>query len=78
MIRAGSSADNHRIHRTQPVMRNVTIPFYIYKELNPFQATDIDTISKWGLCSQELFGDWQRQQAAGGLTDIQRAARCYY
>lgn len=33
---------------------------------------------KWVLSSRELFGDWQRQQVAGGLTDIQKAARYYY
>jgi hypothetical protein len=35
MIRAGSWADNHRIHRTQPVMRNVN-PFFqiIIRTLN--------------------------------------------
>ena len=30
------------------------------------------------MASRELFEDWKRQQAAGGLTDIQRAARYYY
>jgi hypothetical protein len=29
---------------------------------------------EWVLCSPELFGDWQRQQAAGGLTEIQRTS----
>ena len=33
---------------------------------------------KWQLTSREWFRDWQRQQTAGGLTDIQRAARYYY
>jgi len=33
---------------------------------------------KWLLCSREWFEDWKRQQEAGGLTDIQRAARYYY
>jgi len=33
---------------------------------------------KWMLSSRELFGDFKRQQEAGGLTDIQRAARYYY
>lgn len=33
---------------------------------------------KWVLSSREWFEDWKRQQAAGGLTDIQRAARYYY
>ena len=33
---------------------------------------------KWLLSSREWFEDWKRQQAAGGLTDIQRAARYYY
>ena len=33
---------------------------------------------KWLLSSREWFQDWKRQQAAGGLTDIQRAARYYY
>ena len=33
---------------------------------------------RWLLASRELFEDWKRQQAAGGLTDIQRAARYYY
>ncbi len=33
---------------------------------------------KWLLASRELFEDWKRQQTAGGLTDIQRAARYYY
>jgi DNA adenine methylase len=33
---------------------------------------------KWLLASREWFEDWKRQQAAGGLTDIQRAARYYY
>lgn len=33
---------------------------------------------KWLLSSRELFEDWKRQQEAGGLTDIQRAARYYY
>jgi len=33
---------------------------------------------KWLLSSREWFEDWQRQQEAGGLTDIQRAARYYY
>ncbi|HNR13385.1 MAG TPA: DNA adenine methylase [Thermodesulfobacteriota bacterium] len=33
---------------------------------------------KWLLSSREWFEDWKRQQQAGGLTDIQRAARYYY
>lgn len=33
---------------------------------------------KWLLSSREWFKDWKRQQEAGGLTDIQRAARYYY
>jgi DNA adenine methylase len=33
---------------------------------------------KWLLASREWFEDWKRQRAAGGLTDIQRAARYYY
>jgi len=33
---------------------------------------------KWVLSSREWFEDWQRQQKAGGLTDIQQAARYYY
>lgn len=33
---------------------------------------------KWLLASRELFTDFRRQQEAGGLTDIQRAARFYY
>lgn len=30
------------------------------------------------LCSREWFEDWKRQLPAGGLTDIQRAARFYF
>ncbi|MBU1002356.1 MAG: DNA adenine methylase [Proteobacteria bacterium] len=33
---------------------------------------------KWLLASREMFTDFRRQQTAGGLTDIQRAARFYY
>lgn len=33
---------------------------------------------KWCLASREWWDDWTRQLAAGGLTDIQRAARFYY
>lgn len=33
---------------------------------------------KWLLSSREWFEDWKRQREAGGLTDIQRAARYYY
>ncbi len=33
---------------------------------------------KWLLSSRQWFEDFKRQQAAGGLTDIQRAARYYY
>ena len=33
---------------------------------------------KFLLTSREWFEDWKRQQEAGGLTDIQRAARFYY
>lgn len=33
---------------------------------------------KWLLSSREWFEDWKRQISAGGLTDIQRAARYYY
>ena len=33
---------------------------------------------KWLLASREWFEDFKRQQVAGGLTDIQRAARYYY
>lgn len=33
---------------------------------------------KWLLSSREWWEDWNRQQNAGGLTDIQRAARYYY
>lgn len=33
---------------------------------------------KWLLVSRDWWGDWKRQQQAGGLTDIQRAARYYY
>lgn len=33
---------------------------------------------KWLLVSREWFEDWKNQQEAGGLTDIQRAARYYY
>lgn len=33
---------------------------------------------KWVLASREWWHDWKRQQEAGGLTDIQKAARYYY
>jgi DNA adenine methylase len=33
---------------------------------------------KWLLTAREWWDDWNRQLAAGGLTDIQRAARFYY
>ena len=33
---------------------------------------------KWLLSSREWFEDFKRRQTAGGLTDIQRAARYYY
>jgi DNA adenine methylase len=33
---------------------------------------------KWLLSSREWWDDWRRQQEAGGLTDIQIAARYYY
>jgi DNA adenine methylase len=33
---------------------------------------------KWLLASREWWEDWTRQAAAGGLTDVQRAARFYY
>jgi DNA adenine methylase len=33
---------------------------------------------RWLLSSREWFEDWKRQVEAGGLTDIQRAARYYY
>lgn len=33
---------------------------------------------KFLVSSREWFNDWNRQLAAGGLTDIQRAARFYY
>ncbi len=33
---------------------------------------------KWLVSSREWFIDWNRQLQAGGLTDIQRAARFYY
>ncbi len=33
---------------------------------------------KWLLSSRQIFQEWSRQQEAGGLTDIQRAARYYY
>lgn len=33
---------------------------------------------KWLLVSRELWEDFKRQQVAGGLTDIQRAAHYYY
>lgn len=33
---------------------------------------------KWLLSSREWWDDWTRQLAAGGLTDVQRAARFYY
>lgn len=33
---------------------------------------------KWLLASREWWEDWKRQQNAGGLTDIHRAARYYY
>ncbi len=33
---------------------------------------------KWLLSSREWFEDYKRQQEAGGLTEIQRAARYYY
>jgi DNA adenine methylase len=33
---------------------------------------------RWVLSSREWFEDWKRQQEAGGLTDIQKAARYYY
>ena len=33
---------------------------------------------KFLLSSREWFADWNRQLAAGGLTDIQRSARFYY
>ena len=33
---------------------------------------------KWLLSSHEWWDDWTRQISAGGLTDIQRAARYYY
>jgi DNA adenine methylase len=33
---------------------------------------------KWLLSSREIWEDWGKQMQAGGLTDIQRAARFYY
>ena len=33
---------------------------------------------RWALSSREWFDDFKRQKEAGGLTDIQRAARYYY
>ncbi len=33
---------------------------------------------KWLLTSREWFNDWKNQLDAGGLTDIQKAARYYY
>lgn len=33
---------------------------------------------KWLLSSRQVFQEWAKQQEAGGLTDIQRAARYYY
>lgn len=33
---------------------------------------------RWLISSRELFNDWNRQLAAGGLTDIQKAAKFYY
>ncbi|MBF0482017.1 MAG: DNA adenine methylase [Desulfovibrionaceae bacterium] len=33
---------------------------------------------KWCLTAREWWDDWTRQLTAGGLTDIQRAARFYY
>jgi DNA adenine methylase len=33
---------------------------------------------RWLLASREWFEDWKRQMEAGGLTDIQKAARYYY
>ncbi|MEM5787703.1 MAG: DNA adenine methylase [Syntrophobacteraceae bacterium] len=33
---------------------------------------------KFCVSSREWFGDWDRQLATGGLTDIQRSARFYY
>ena len=33
---------------------------------------------RWLLVSREWFEDYKRQQAAGGLTDIQKATRYYY
>lgn len=33
---------------------------------------------KWCLVSRDWWDDWNRQLEAGGLTDIQRAARFYY
>ncbi len=33
---------------------------------------------RWLLTSRECFNDFKKQQVAGGLTDIQRAARFYY
>ena len=33
---------------------------------------------KYLLVSREVFEDWMQQMEAGGLTDIQRAARYYY
>ena len=33
---------------------------------------------RWLLTSREWFRDWQNQLGAGGLTDIQKAARYYY
>ncbi len=33
---------------------------------------------KWLLTAHEWWDDWNKQLAAGGLTDIQRAARYYY
>lgn len=33
---------------------------------------------RWILSAREWFEDWKRQQEAGGLTDIQKAAHYYY
>lgn len=33
---------------------------------------------KWLLSSRQWWNEWNKQMAAGGLTDIQRAARYYY
>lgn len=60
------------------VLNDVNGDLVVFYRVLQYHLEEFCKQFKWCLSSREWWDDWTRQIEAGGLTDIQRAARFYY